>query len=450
MSAIARYYLLHGFRVGGYDRIETPISRSLVEAGAEIIYTDREELIPEPFRSHNTYVIYTPAIPSSSSILQYYKSHSVQLYKRSQALGEITSTSKALCVAGTHGKTTTSTLLANLMASSSEPSNHLGVNAFLGGLSLNYGSNLMLDTKAEYTVVEADEYDRSFHTLHPHYAIITSATPDHLDIYGTEQAYKEAFEHFTSLISPEGGLVMHKNVAISPRLPEGAKLYSYARGEEADFYSNNLVYEEGELYFDFHFPGGTYSHMHLGVPIEINVDNATAALAVAHLCGKDEKTLRARLSAFRGVHRRFERVLNEPGGPVLIDDYAHHPEEIAASIRSVRNLYPDNRLTAIFQPHLYSRTADFFREFAAALSQEGQVVLLPIYPAREEPIPGVSSELILQHMAPHIEATVCSKEDLLKTLELYPAEVYLMIGAGDIEFLVPDVKAYLLEKKNRS
>ncbi|MDO4790251.1 MAG: UDP-N-acetylmuramate--L-alanine ligase [Porphyromonas sp.] len=451
MSAIARYFLLHGFKVGGYDRTESHITRALVAEGAEVFYTDSSDSIPETFRSETTYVIYTPAVPADSSVMSYYREHGIPLYKRSQALGEITSHSKALCVAGTHGKTTTSTILACLMARTVSPSEYVGVNAFLGGISLNYNSNLLLDAEASFTVAEADEYDRSFHTLHPHYAIITSSSPDHLDIYGTEEAYLEAFSHFTSLISPEGGLVIHKHATCTPRLQKGAKCYTYAKEEQADFYSDNLQFRSGELYFDFHFPGGVYKEMHIGVPIAINVENATAALAVAHLCGKSEVELRHNLSAFKGVHRRFERVLSgAEGEPVLIDDYAHHPEEIAASIRSVRILYPKSRLTAIFQPHLYSRTADFYKEFAESLSQEAQVVLLPIYPAREEPIPGVTSELILEHISSNVTATCCSKAELTSTLDRFPADVYLMLGAGDIELLVPEVKDYLIQKNKKA
>lgn len=451
MSAIARYFLLHGFKVGGYDRTESHITRALVAEGAEVFYDDNSDFIPEAFRSEDTYVIYTPAVPTDASVMSYYRNKGIKLYKRSQALGEITSRSKALCVAGTHGKTTTSTILACLMAETVIPSEHVGVNAFLGGISLNYNSNLLLDADASFTVAEADEYDRSFHTLHPHYAIITSTSPDHLDIYGTEEAYLEAFSHFTSLVLPKGGLVMHKHATCTPRLREGAQFYTYAKNEQADFYSNNLQFRSGELYFDFHFPGGVYREMHIGVPIEINVENATAALAVAHLCGKSEAELRLNLSSFKGVHRRFERVLSGgEGGFVLIDDYAHHPEEIAASIRSVRVLYPDSRLTAIFQPHLYSRTADFYKEFAEALSQEAQVVLLPIYPAREEPMPGITSELILEHISPNVIATSCSKSELTKTLDRFPADVYLMLGAGDIELLVPEVKEYLIQKQKKA
>lgn len=449
MSAIARYYLLHGFQVGGYDRVSTPITDALSEAGAQLLFQDDPECLPEPFRRADTYVIYTPAISLKSPLLSYFQQLGIIPHKRSQALGDITARSKALCVAGTHGKTSTSTLLACLMASGTGFDDAPGVNAFLGGFSLNFSSNLLLDEAAEYTVVEADEYDRSFHTLHPYRAIITSVSPDHLDIYGTEEAYREAFEEFSSLVVPGGDLLLHHDVNIQPRLQASVSLYTYAReNPDADFYSDRLHYEDGELFFDFHLPSGDcYRDMNLGVPIEINVDNATAALAVAHLSGQTEEQLREKLAGFRGVHRRFERVLNQPNLPILIDDYAHHPDEIDASIRSVRKLYPDARLTVVFQPHLYSRTADFYKAFAAALAHEGQIILLPIYPAREEPIPGVQSELILEHLPQQIEACCCSKEELLSTLDRYPADVYLMLGAGDIEFLVPRVAEYLHSRK---
>lgn len=440
MSAIARYFLHMGYRVGGYDRVETPITQGLVADGAQIFYVDDEELIPEAFRG-DCHVVYTPAIPKDNRVRCYYERKGVILQKRSEILGFITSQSKALCVAGTHGKTTTSTLLAHLLKSSS-----VGTSAFLGGLSLNHDSNLMLDENSPYVVVEADEYDRSFHRLTPYMSIITSTMPDHLDIYHTAEAFTEAFEHFTSLTTESGMVLMHdEEVALEPRLGQGVRAFRYGGRSSSDYRYDNLVYDSGELYFDWHYPGGVYRRMHMGTPIEINVVNATAALALAQACGCTEAELREGLSTFRGVHRRFERVKTSETAPVLIDDYAHHPDEIKASLASIRKLYPKGRITVVFQPHLYSRTADFKREFGEALGLCEDIILLDIYPAREEPIPGVASASILEYI-PHERKCVVTKSGLTSELDGHDFDVLVMMGAGDIEFEVPKVQAYLVSR----
>ena len=438
MSAIARYFLHYGYAVGGYDRVETPITQSLVSKGAQVFYTDDEALIPEDFRGEDCLVVYTPAIPHDNNVRLYYERKGVMLYKRSEVLGFITAQSKALCVAGTHGKTTTSTLLAHLLRQS-----HVGANAFLGGVSLNHDSNLMLDENSPYVVVEADEYDRSFHRLSPYMSIITSTKPDHLDIYGTADAFTEAFEHFASLTAEGGLILIHDEEAhITPRPGGGTRVFRYGRQASSDYRYDNISYMDGELYFDWYYPGGVCERMLIGTPIEINVVNATAALGIAQACGCTEDELRVGLATFKGVHRRFERVLISADHPILIDDYAHHPDEIDASLSSIRKLYPDKKITVVFQPHLYSRTADFQQEFGKSLDRCDDIVLLDIYPARELPIPGITSHSILKYID-KAQKCVVSKAGLVEELRRHDFDVLVMMGAGDIEFEVPKVKEYL-------
>lgn len=442
MSALARYYASKGYLVGGYDLTPSPLTLALESEGIAIHYTDNVDDIPTPLRTADTLVVYTPAVPDTHSELSYYRAAGNQVLKRSEVLGHLTSSSLGLCVAGTHGKTTTSTLLAHLMYSSS-----VGASAFLGGISNNYKTNLLLSPESGYVVIEADEFDRSFHRLSPWMAIITSADPDHLDIYGTAEAYRESFEHFTSLILPGGALVMHSNVELSPRLAEGVHLWRYSTSEMADFYATDIRVEDARLYFRWHYPevegrsAGSID-VELGVPLRINVDNAVAAMAVACLCGATTEELASALASFRGVHRRFDRVVDDPRC-VLIDDYAHHPVELEASIASVRTLYPGRRVLGIFQPHLYSRTQDFYQAFAKSLSALDEVILLDIYPARELPIPGVTSELIAELI--DRPRCVLPKTKLLAHLEGRAdlPEVILMVGAGDIDRLVPEVADYI-------
>lgn len=440
MSALVRYFLSKGDDVAGYDLTPSPLTKALTEEGALIHYEDDPELIPEPFRSLDTLVVFTPAVPRDHRELNFFIHQGNRVIKRAELLGDLTRRERGLCVAGTHGKTTTSTLLAHLLRSS-----HVDCHAFLGGISNNYQTNCLISEKSDYAVIEADEFDRSFHHLSPYIAVITSADPDHLDIYHTPEAYRESFEHFTSLISPEGALVMKKGIPVTPRLKDGTRLFTYTTDdEEADFRGDHIEIREGHLFFDWHYPAldgqpaGTL-HVELGVPLLINVENAVAAMAVAYLCGAQLDELSQGVASFRGVYRRFDRLIDDPRC-VLIDDYAHHPNELDPSIRSVRQLYPDRKILGIFQPHLYSRTQDFYREFAHSLDQLDEVILLDIYPARELPIPGVTSHLIAEAME-HKDVVVLPKEGLLPHLRSLTSlpEVILMVGAGDIDRLVPQV-----------
>lgn len=440
MSALVRYFLSKGDDVAGYDLTPSPLTKALTEEGALIHYEDDPELIPEPFRSPDTLVVFTPAVPRDHRELNFFIHQGNRVIKRAELLGDLTRRERGLCVAGTHGKTTTSTLLAHLLRSS-----HVDCHAFLGGISNNYQTNCLISEKSDYAVIEADEFDRSFHHLSPYIAVITSADPDHLDIYHTAEAYRESFEHFTSLISSEGALVMKKGIPVTPRLKKGTRLFSYTTGdEEADFWGDHIEIREGHLFFDWHYPdldgqpAGSL-HVELGVPLLINVENAVAAMAVAYLCGAHLDELSQGVASFRGVYRRFDRLIDDPRC-VLIDDYAHHPNELDPSIRSVRQLYPDRKILGIFQPHLYSRTQDFYREFAHSLDQLDEVILLDIYPARELPIPGVTSHLIAEAME-HKDVVVLPKEGLLPHLRSLTSlpEVILMVGAGDIDRLVPQV-----------
>lgn len=440
MSALVRYFLSKGDDVAGYDLTPSPLTKALTEEGALIHYEDDPELIPEPFRSPDTLVVFTPAVPRDHRELNFFIHQGNRVIKRAELLGDLTRRERGLCVAGTHGKTTTSTLLAHLLRSS-----HVDCHAFLGGISNNYQTNCLISEKSDYAVIEADEFDRSFHHLSPYIAVITSADPDHLDIYHTPEAYRESFEHFTSLISSEGALVMKKGIPVTPRLKEGTRLFTYTTGDEgADFWGDHIEIREGHLFFDWHYPAldgqpAGSLHVELGVPLLINVENAVAAMAVAYLCGAHLDELSQGVASFRGVYRRFDRLIDDPRC-VLIDDYAHHPNELDPSIRSVRQLYPDRKILGIFQPHLYSRTQDFYREFAHSLDQLDEVILLDIYPARELPIPGVTSHLIAEAME-HKDVVVLPKEGLLphlRSLSSLP-EVILMVGAGDIDRLVPQV-----------
>ena len=439
MSNLARYFLSKGKMVGGYDRTETSLTKELVKEGANIHYIDSKDLIPIAFTDKaHTLVVYTPAIPSDSVELNYFKQNGFDLHKRAEVLGLITKQSKALCCAGTHGKTTTSSMLAHILRQS-----HLDCNAFLGGILRNYDNNLLLSDKSEYTVVEADEYDRSFHWLHPYMALITSVDPDHLDIYGTEQAYLESFEKFTSLIQSGGALVIKHNIKLQPRLKEDVRLYTYSE-EKGDFHAQNIRIGNGEIYFDFVTPKETITNIKLGVPVKINIENSVGAMALAWLNGATPDELRKGISTFQGAKRRFEFIL-KTDKIVMIDDYAHHPQELAASITSVKALYPDRKVTGVFQPHLYSRTKDFAPDFARSLSLLDELILLDIYPAREKPIEGVTSEIIFNKVT--CPKTMCSKEQLLDLIaSKNDIEVLLTVGAGDIDQLLIPIKE-ILERK---
>lgn len=442
MSALIRYFLANGKQVGGYDKTPSELTAALIREGAAIHYTDDMALVEDCFLSpEHTLVVYTPAIPDSHTELTYFRTHGFQVVKRAQLLGEITRCNRGLCVAGTHGKTTTSSMLAHILKQS-----HVDCNAFLGGILKGYESNLMLSKKSNLTVIEADEFDRSFHWLRPYMAVITSADPDHLDIYGTAEAYRESFEHFTSLVSPDGVLLMKKGVLVAPRLQENVRLFTYSATEKADFYAENVVVSDGSITFDFVGPNVRIDNVELGVPVMVNIENGTAAMAIAWLNGATEEEIRRGMATFKGPHRRFEFHLKTPQC-VLIDDYAHHPAELKQSILSVKALYPNRRLTGVFQPHLYTRTRDFASDFAASLSLLDELILLDIYPAREEPIPGVTSALIFDQVTlPADRKKLIQREELLALVEQESFEVVLMVGAGNIDRLVEPVKEILVQK----
>lgn len=440
MSNLARYFLLKGANVGGYDRTESELTGTLTKEGALVHYEDNPLLIPAEFKDKtNTLIVYTPAVPATHGELNYFRENGFVVAKRAQLLGEITKLSDAICVAGTHGKTTVSSMVAHLFKQS-----HIDCNAFLGGILKNYNSNLLLSEKSNFTVVEADEYDRSFHSLQPHIAIITSADPDHLDIYGTEEAYKESFEKFTSLIRPNGHLILKIDAKLTPKVKDSVKVWSYSE-TKGDFHAENIRMGNGEIFFDFVSPKGVIKDISLGVPVKINIENGIAAMAAAELSGATPEEMKSAMSSFMGVKRRFEFHLKNKN-IVYIDDYAHHPEELKAAIVSIKALYPDKKLTAIFQPHLYSRTRDFANEFAESLSLAEDIILLDIYPAREEPIEGVSSQVIFDKItSPNKQLII--KSELLDLIIKKQPEMVVTFGAGDIDRMVPNIKEILSKNK---
>lgn len=439
MSALARYFISKGYKVAGYDRAQTHITNALTEEGAEIVYEENIDLIPEYCQNPDeTLVVYTPAVPSTHKGFVYFKEKGFEMVKRAKILGMITQNSKGLCVAGTHGKTTTSSMLAHILASS-----QIECNAFLGGILKNYNSNLILSDKSELTVIEADEYDRSFHHLTPYMAVVTASDPDHLDIYGTEEAYLESFAVFTELILPGGVLLMKKGITLQPRVKHGVKLLTFGR-EEGDYHAKNIRIGGGEIIFDFVTPEKTIADIKLGVPVKINIDNAIAAMAIATLNGVTDEEIKKAIETYKGPERRFDFWLKTPE-KILLDDYAHHPDEVSASISSVKELYPDKHLTVIFYPHLYSRTRDFAPQFAEALSLADRVILLPIYPAREEPIEGVTSEIILNRLTCK-EKEITLKENLIEKIKVGKFEVLMTMGAGNVDIFLPEIKD-IMEKQ---
>lgn len=441
MSALARYFRHCGYSVAGYDRTPSPLTDELKEEGIAVVFEDDPSVFDFQFALFNpkhTMVVRTPAVPEENAIYTFLREKGYQIRKRAEVLGMVTRQKKALCVAGTHGKTTTSTMLAHLLYQS-----ELGANAFLGGISVNYGTNLLLQKDCSYVVVEADEYDRSFHHLTPYMSVVTAVDPDHLDIYGTPEAYREAFAHYTSLISKT--LVMKHGIALEPRLQKGCKCYTYGvlsddqrpttNDQRPDFYADNIRIQKGQIRFDFHTPTVTMPDLQLGVPVWVNIENSVAAMAVAWLNGVTDDELRRGIASFRGVQRRFN-IHVHTSRVAYIDDYAHHPEEIATSIDSIRRLFPERRLIGVFQPHLYTRTRDFAEGFKQVLGTLDECILLPIYPAREEPIPGITSEIL--------GGTVIEKKDLVKVLKdkvqsTKEPLVILTVGAGDIDRLVPEI-----------
>ena len=433
MSALVRYFLSKGKKVGGYDRTPSELTEKLIKEGALIHYEDNICSIPADFKAkESTLIVYTPAIPASHTEFTWFRDNGFSIQKRSQVLGMLTRSGKGLCVAGTHGKTTTSTMAAHLLHQS-----HVECNAFLGGISKNYGTNLLLSNKSEYVVIEADEFDRSFHWLTPFATVITATDADHLDIYGTKEAYLESFRHYTSLIQPGGALIMREGIELDPQLQEGVTLYTYSR-QSGDFHAENVRIGNGEIFFDYLSPLGNIKDIQLGVPVAINIENGIAAMALAQLSGVDNDEIKQAMATFRGVDRRFDfKIKNDK--VVFLSDYAHHPEEIKQSILSMRALYNDKKLTAVFQPHLYTRTRDFYQEFADSLSLLDEIILTEIYPARELPIEGVSSQLIYDHLRPGIEKCICRKEDIIQVLNEKKIEVLITLGAGDIDNYVPQI-----------
>lgn len=436
MSALIRYFLFNNKKVGGYDRVRTDLTESLKLEGALIHYEDDVNSIPDIFKDPtHTLIVYTPAIPDNHSELTFFRNNNFEIMKRAQLLGLITRHNRSLCVAGTHGKTTTSSMLAHILKQS-----HLDCNAFLGGILKNYDSNLMLSSNSDLAVIEADEFDRSFHWLSPYMAVITAVDPDHLDIYGTEAAYRESFAKFVSLINPQGCLVIRKGIQLDTSGFKG-KIYTYSAAEGGDFHAENIRIENGDIIFDFVGPDVRIEDVYLGVPVKINIENGVAAMTLAWLNGVEVKEVKAAMATFRGARRRFDFHL-KTDKVVLIDDYAHHPAEIKASILSVRELYPDRKITGIFQPHLYTRTRDFAADFATSLSLLDELILLDIYPAREEPIPGVSSEIIFNKVA--IENKHLLKmSELIDFMSSKSYDIVLMLGAGNIERLIDPVKEVL-------
>jgi UDP-N-acetylmuramate--alanine ligase len=442
MSALARYFAARGVRVLGYDRTASPLTHQLEQEGIEVQYDDQLDVVMQ-LDVATTLVVRTPAVPDDTPVYVYLREQGFRLMKRAEVLGLLTRMNRALCVAGTHGKTTTSTMLAHLLHGS-----HLGCNAFLGGISNNYNTNLLIDTNSDFVVVEADEYDRSFHHLTPYMSVITSMDADHLDIYGTEQSYYDSFAHYASLVTD--ALIVKRGVALD-RDGLKAKVYTYAVEEDADFSAHNVRYDNGVVVFDYHALGEVIADMRLCVPVWVNVENSVAALAIGYLLGLREQELREGLESFAGVYRRFNMHVNT-SHVCYIDDYAHHPEELRASIESVRRLYPNRRLMVVFQPHLYSRTRDFVEDFARVLSTADRLMLLPIYPARELPMEGVTSDWLLSKvMLEEGKARVVEKRDVVAEVAAMVQQtqadgqgaVVMTLGAGDIDRLVNDIKQNL-------
>ena len=427
MSAIARYFLSRGLVVAGYDRTPSDLTKALQEEGALVHYEDNVELIPAPCRDReSTLVVYTPAIPAEHTELTFFRNNGFEIQKRAQVLGTLTRSLKGLCVAGTHGKTTTSSMAAHLLHQS-----HVDCNAFLGGITKNYGTNYILSQKSPYVVIEADEFDRSFHWLTPFASVITATDADHLDIYGTEEAYLESFSKYSSLILPGGYLILHTGLKMKPAVQEGVTVFTYSR-EDGDFHAENVRIGDGRITFDLVSPLGNIQGIELGVPVSVNIENGIAAMALAQIAGATAEEIRRGMLSFSGVDRRFDFHI-KTDKMAYLSDYAHHPEEIRRSLESLRELYQGRRIKAIFQPHLYTRTRDFYKDFAAALSLLDDVCIVDIYPAREAPIPGVTSKLIYDNLKPGIKREMCSKDGILDVVRQGGFDVLVTLGAGDIE-----------------
>ena len=442
MSAIARYFLKKGMVVAGYDKTPSVLTRQLEKEGVLIHYEESLDEVPHACRNKDhTLVVYTPAVPKEHQELVWFQENGFDVEKRAQVLGMLSRSHKALCFAGTHGKTTTSAMCAHIMHQS-----HIDCNAFLGGISQNYGTNYILSDESEYVVIEADEFDRSFHWLRPWMTVITSTDPDHLDIYGTKEAYLESFRHYTTLIQPGGALIIHKNLEVVPAVMEGVKLYEYSQ-DEGDFHAENILIEDGEITFDFVSPIERVNGICLGQPVSINIENGIAAMAMAQLNGCTAEELRYGMQTYHGVERRFDFKL-KTDRIVFLSDYAHHPKEIYQSARSIRELYRNRHITVMFQPHLYTRTRDFYRDFAESLSLLDHVVLTDIYPAREKPLPGITSQIIYDNLRPEVEKELIHTADALQYVKEHDFEVLVILGAGDLDNQVPEMEKILRKKYN--
>ena len=441
MSAIARYFIHRGIVVAGYDKTPSNLTKQLEKEGMLIHYTEDVTEIPHACKDPKTcLVIYTPAIPAEHKELVFFREGGFEIQKRAQVLGTLTRTHKGLCVGGTHGKTTTSTMCAHIMHQSS-----IDCNAFLGGISKNYGTNYILSDNSDYVVIEADEFDRSFHWLRPWMSVITATDPDHLDIYGTKEAYLESFRHYTELIQPGGALIIHTGLEMKPNVQEGVKVYEYSL-DKGDFHAENIKIDNGNITFDFISPIECVKNVELGNPVPINIVNGVAAMAMAQLNGCTAEELRYGMATYRGVDRRFDFALKNDRH-VLISDYAHHPKEIFQSAKSIKQLYSNRKITAIFQPHLYTRTRDFYKDFADALSQLDEVILCDIYPAREQPIPGVTSKLIYDNLAEGVEKSMIKTDEVLDLVKSRDFDILVILGAGDLDNQVPKIAKILESKK---
>ncbi|MBM6992528.1 MAG: UDP-N-acetylmuramate--L-alanine ligase [Prevotella sp.] len=441
MSAIARYFIHRGLVVAGYDKTPSDLTRRLEQEGMLIHYEENIDEIPHACcDKENCLVIYTPAIPATHQELEYFRQKGFEIQKRAQVLGTLTRTHKGLCVAGTHGKTSTSTMCAHIMHQS-----HVDCNAFLGGISKNYGTNYILSDASDYVVIEADEFDRSFHWLSPWMTVITSTDPDHLDIYGTKEAYLESFRHYTELIQPGGALIIHTNLEVQPNVQDGVHTYTYSR-DKGDFHAENIIIDNGEIVFDFISPIESIQKVKLGQPVPINIENGVAAMAMAQLNGCTADELKFGIGTYHGVDRRFDFKI-QTDKHVFLSDYAHHPKEILQSAKSLKELYKGRKITVIFQPHLYTRTRDFYKEFADALSHFDEVVLTEIYPAREQPIPGITSQIIYDNLQPDVEKDIIRKDDVLNYVKSRDFDVLIVLGAGDLDNYVPQITRLIEEKK---
>lgn len=440
MSALERYFNKNGYKVGGYDKTPSALTDALISEGIDIHFEDNIDAVDPAFKNpEETIICYTPAIPKEHGELSYYLNNGYKVMKRAQILGLLTQDKKGLCFAGTHGKTTTSTMCAHIMHQS-----HLDCNAFLGGISKNYGTNNILSDTSDFVVIEADEFDRSFHWLRPWMTVITSTDPDHLDIYGTKEAYLDSFRHYTTLIQPGGALIKHTGLEMKAEPQDGVRVYEYSLSE-GDFHAENIRIANGEIVFDFISPIENVRDINLGQPIPINIENGICAMAMAQLNGCTADELKKGMETYGGVDRRFDFKLRD-ARHVFLSDYAHHPNEILQSARSMRQLYSDRKITAIFQPHLYTRTRDFYHEFADALSILDEVILTEIYPARELPIEGVTSKLIYDNLAEGVKKQIVEKKDVLKLIDSRDFDVLIVLGAGDLDNYCDQITEILKSK----